>query len=94
MTSAFRSIFNSIEFDGFKSEAGAIVVKEPTQKPWGQTVGYVRDLNGFLVGVCTAVESNHANGNITMAKSITQNSVSQRMSNNEILNYLIPQMRW
>ncbi len=36
-------------------EAGAMVVKEPTQKPWGQTVGYVRDMNGFLVEICTAI---------------------------------------
>ena len=35
--------------------AGAEVVKEPTQKPWGQTVGYLRDINGFLVEVCTPV---------------------------------------
>lgn len=34
-------------------EAGAEVVKEPAQKPWGQTVGYLRDMNGFLVEVCT-----------------------------------------
>lgn len=36
-------------------EAGAIVVKEPTQKPWGQMVGYLRDPNGFLVEICTKV---------------------------------------
>ena len=37
-------------------EAGAEIVKEPAQKPWGQTVGYLRDMNGFLVEVCTKVE--------------------------------------
>lgn len=37
-------------------EAGAEVVKEPTQKPWGQTVGYLRDMNGFLVEVCTQLQ--------------------------------------
>ena len=37
-------------------EAGAEIVKEPIQKPWGQTVGYIRDINGFLVEVCTKVE--------------------------------------
>jgi uncharacterized glyoxalase superfamily protein PhnB len=36
-------------------EAGAVVVKEPTQKPWGQIVGYLRDMNGFLVEVCTKI---------------------------------------
>ena len=34
---------------------GAIEVKKPTQKPWGQLVGYVRDLNGFIVEICTPV---------------------------------------
>ena len=33
--------------------AGAIEVKKPTKKPWGQLVGYVRDLNGFLVEICS-----------------------------------------
>lgn len=32
---------------------GAMVVKEPEAKPWGQTTGYLRDLNGFLVELCT-----------------------------------------
>lgn len=29
--------------------AGAMSVKSPTEKPWRQIVGYVRDLNGCLV---------------------------------------------
>lgn len=33
--------------------AGALSVSEPTQKPWGQTVAYVRDNNGILVEICT-----------------------------------------
>lgn len=37
-------------------DAGAMIVKEPAQKPWGQMVGYVRDPNGFLVELCTKVE--------------------------------------
>lgn len=32
---------------------GATAVCEPTQKPWGQTVAHVRDLDGFLVELCT-----------------------------------------
>lgn len=36
-------------------EAGAVVVKEPAQKPWGQTVAYLHDINGFLVELCTKV---------------------------------------
>lgn len=35
-------------------KAGATKLKDPEQKPWGQTVAYVRDLNGFLVELCTA----------------------------------------
>lgn len=37
--------------------AGASPYKKPEQKPWGQTVGYVRDLNGFLVEICTPMGS-------------------------------------
>jgi len=37
-------------------KAGATLVKNPAQKPWGQMVGYVRDINGFLVEICTAME--------------------------------------
>ena len=33
--------------------AGAISVVEPMQKPWGQRVAYVRDLNGVLVELCS-----------------------------------------
>ncbi|MEP6805284.1 MAG: VOC family protein [Flavobacterium sp.] len=35
---------------------GAILVKEPIQKPWGQIVAYVRDLDGFLIEICTEVQ--------------------------------------
>jgi uncharacterized glyoxalase superfamily protein PhnB len=35
--------------------AGAWSVLEPTTKPWGQVVSYVRDLNGFLVEICSEV---------------------------------------
>lgn len=34
-------------------DAGAVSVSEPEQKPWGQTVSYVRDANGFLVELCS-----------------------------------------
>jgi len=37
-------------------EAGATQLVAPTQKPWGQTIAYVRDLNGFLVELCTEVQ--------------------------------------
>jgi uncharacterized glyoxalase superfamily protein PhnB len=38
-------------------EAGAIAVKAPSTKPWGQTVAYVRDPNGVLVELCTPMGS-------------------------------------
>jgi uncharacterized glyoxalase superfamily protein PhnB len=37
--------------------AGATAVKSPALKPWGQTVGYVRDLNGCLVELCSPMPS-------------------------------------
>ncbi len=33
--------------------AGGTIVGPPAVKPWGQTVAYVRDLNGALVELCT-----------------------------------------
>ena len=36
--------------------AGATPVSEPQQMPWGQTIAYVGDLNGFLVEICTPVD--------------------------------------
>lgn len=35
---------------------GAVIVSEPVEKPWGQVVAYVRDLNGFLIEICTEVK--------------------------------------
>ena len=35
---------------------GAILVQQPTQKPWGQIVAYVRDINGVLVEICSPIE--------------------------------------
>lgn len=34
-------------------EAGGTLEAEPKQKPWGQTVSYIRDLDGFLIEICT-----------------------------------------
>lgn len=33
--------------------AGAASIRPPEEKPWGQVVGYVRDLNGCLVELCS-----------------------------------------
>jgi len=34
-------------------QTGATIIEEPKTKPWGQTVAYLRDLDGFLIEVCT-----------------------------------------
>jgi lactoylglutathione lyase len=34
---------------------GALEVKAPEVKPWGQVVSYVRDVNGFLVEICSSM---------------------------------------
>lgn len=36
--------------------AGAKVVQEPEEMPWGQTVAYVSDPDGFLVEICTPIQ--------------------------------------
>ena len=36
---------------------GATQLVEAVVKPWGQTVGYVRDLNGFIIEICTPIPS-------------------------------------
>lgn len=33
--------------------AGAVLVTQADAKPWGQTLAYLRDLNGVLVELCT-----------------------------------------
>jgi len=38
-------------------EAGAIEYEAVIEKPWGQKVGYLRDINGFLIEVCTPVKN-------------------------------------
>ncbi|MEM8528232.1 MAG: VOC family protein [Bacteroidota bacterium] len=37
-------------------QAGATLLEAPKTKPWGQTVSYVRDLDGFLIEICTPME--------------------------------------
>ncbi len=36
---------------------GCTAVSAPSQKPWGQTVSYVRDLNGCLVEIASPIAS-------------------------------------
>ncbi|WP_144281877.1 VOC family protein [Chryseobacterium echinoideorum] len=35
---------------------GATILEEPKVKPWGQTVAYLRDIDGFLLEVCTPMD--------------------------------------
>ncbi|MGV6815849.1 MAG: VOC family protein [Thiotrichales bacterium] len=37
--------------------AGASLLQEAEEMPWGQTTAYVTDINGFLVELCTPMES-------------------------------------
>ncbi len=34
-------------------QAGAQILEEPKTKPWGQIVAYIRDIDGFLIEICT-----------------------------------------
>ena len=36
-------------------KAGAKLVQEAEEMPWGQTIAYVCDKNGFLIEICTPV---------------------------------------
>lgn len=48
--------FTSEDVEGTVSKAlkaGATLVEQPKTKPWGQVVAYVRDLDGFLIEICT-----------------------------------------
>lgn len=35
--------------------AGGSILEQPKEKPWGQIVAYVRDIDGFLIEICTPV---------------------------------------
>jgi uncharacterized glyoxalase superfamily protein PhnB len=36
--------------------AGGTILENPKTKPWGQVVAYVRDIDGFLIEVCTPID--------------------------------------
>lgn len=36
-------------------QQGATPVAKPEIKPWGQTVSYVRDIDGFLIEICSPI---------------------------------------
>lgn len=37
-------------------EAGATLVQDVRQEPWGQTTSYISDPNGYLVEICSPVQ--------------------------------------
>ena len=37
--------------------SGALPLKEPEEKPWGQIVGYVRAIDGAIIELCTPISS-------------------------------------
>ena len=38
-------------------EAGAKLMREPQEMPWGQTIAYVADPDGVLVELCTSMQA-------------------------------------
>ena len=34
---------------------GAIALKEPEEKPWGQVVGYIRTVDGSIIELCSPI---------------------------------------
>ena len=38
-------------------DAGAVLVQDTEAMPWGQTIAYVTDNNGFLVELCSPMEA-------------------------------------
>lgn len=50
-------VTENIEADFAKAlQAGAFEYESVKEKPWGQKVGYLRDVNGFLIEMCTPVK--------------------------------------
>ena len=48
--------FTSADVDAAMKKAldhGAVLLEAAVTKPWGQQVGYVRDINGVIVELCT-----------------------------------------
>lgn len=51
-------ITESIEKDFEKAiAAGAVEFEKIVKKPWGQKVGYLRDINGILIEICTPIRN-------------------------------------
>jgi len=51
-------VSDNIDLDFKKAiEEGAEEYVEVVSKPWGQKVGYLRDINGILIEVCSPMKS-------------------------------------
>jgi len=51
-------VTENIESDFQKAiENGAVEFEKIVEKPWGQKVGYLRDINGILLEICTPVSN-------------------------------------
>ena len=56
----FEIAFETDDVQGALARAlreGALLVQEVREEPWGQTVAYVSDTNGFLIELCTPVRA-------------------------------------
>lgn len=53
--------FTTLDVEGTMEKAiknGAVLLEDAVTKPWGQKVGYLKDLNGFILEICSPIESN------------------------------------
>lgn len=60
VSSGFEIAFVTDDVDeAFKTavKEGAKPISPPTEKPWGQVVAYVSDLNGVLVEICEPMKA-------------------------------------
>ena len=48
-------VTDNIEADWARAlAAGASAIAPPERKPWGETAGFLRDVNGLIVELCAA----------------------------------------
>jgi lactoylglutathione lyase len=47
---------NVAEFIEILRQKGVSIIKEPVTKPWGQTVAYVADPDGYYIEICSSME--------------------------------------
>lgn len=48
---------NVIEIVEQALKYGATILEVPHEKPWGQTVAYIRYIDGFLLEICTPISN-------------------------------------